>query len=357
MNIDRLTEIVEALPDEKKTLFHQIYRVTIGVGELCVPSSMVPWVRKQFGSVEAVTTQKIVRITNRITGEESLFNRLRSLRPIEVDGKQDVDTQLEDASRRDSFRFPDKDTPEDTFGRIAGKHCITASNVAKYDGLHGLVIFNEFNPLHFSREQVIDYIDTSQEWARKAHETYPQAKYFFFIWNCLWRAGASIYHGHAQVMLTCERHYARIDRLRQSALDYRQKYGSNYFTDLYTIHQSIGCAFEKNGVKIIAHLTPFRNSETVLIADDLNLSFKERVFDALACFRDKLGVCCFNLSLATPPLSKTEESWEGFPVIARMVDRGDPASRASDVGGMEIYGATVVSSDPFDTARVLREHL
>ena len=35
-------------------------------------------------------------------------------------------------------------TPEDVFGRIRGRHCITASNVAKYDGFHAVVIFDPY---------------------------------------------------------------------------------------------------------------------------------------------------------------------------------------------------------------------
>ena len=77
----------------------------------------------------------------------------------------------------------------------------------------------------------------------------------------------------------------------------------------------------------------------------------------LACFRDKLGVSSFNLGLATPPLADTEESWEGFPVIIRLVDRGDTGSRVSDIGGMEIYASSVVSSDPFELGRQLEECL
>ena len=93
------------------------------------------------------------------------------------------------------------------------------------------------------------------------------------------------------------------------------------------------------------------------MAAKLNLSLKERVYEVLACFRDRLGVTSFNLSLVTPPLAETEESWEDFPVLVRLVDRGDPSDHTSDVGGMEIYAASVVSSDPFHLARELREHL
>ena len=355
--ITNLEEIIDSLSAEEKRLFQRIYAVTTVVGELRPPQSMEQWVRQQFGSVDAVTRQKIVRVTNMVTYEGALFNRLRAFRPIEAIEKETIDVHLVNASKDDLFSYPEENTPEDIFGRVVGKHCITASNITKYDGLHSLVISNDFNPLNFSREQVIDYIDVAQEWAKRAQARQPEAKYFFFVWNCLWRAGASIYHGHAQVMLTSARHYAKIEGLRRAALSYKQDYGSNYFGDLFQVHHSIGCAVEKEGVKLFAHLTPFKDNEVILIAEELNLSLKERIYEVLACLRDRMGVTSFNLGMVTPPLGETEESWEGFPVIVWVIDRGDPNSRASDVGSMEIYASSVVSSDPFELARQLRQCL
>ena len=356
-SITDLEEIVNSLPAEERKLFQQIYAVTTTVGELHTPSSMEPWVRQQFGSVEAVTKQRIVRVTNKVTCEGTLFNRLRSLRPVEAKSKKSIEAQLQDAKATDSFRHPYQTTPEDLFGRVVGKHCVTASNIAKYDGLHGLVIFNNFNPLQFSREQIIDYIDVGWEWAKRAQARQPQAKYFFFIWNCLWRAGASIHHGHAQVMLTRDSHYAKIEGLRCAALSYRQNHGSNYFADLFQAHRSVGCAVEKEGVRTLAYLTSFKDNEVVLMAEELNLSLKERIYEVLTCFRDRLNVTAFNLGLVTPPLAETEERWEGFPVIAWLVDRGDLNNSASDIGGIEIFASSVVASDPFELSRQLRQCL
>ena len=357
LGITNLEELVDSLPAGEKALFRRLYAVTTTVGGLSIPQSMEPWISQQFGSLDAVTRQKIVRITNVITFEEALFNRLRSSRPTKCREENSPDVQLAAVSKDDLFSKPKDNTPEDLFGRVVGKHCVTASNVAKYDGLHGMIIFNEFHPLHFSREQIADYIDVGWEWAKRAQLAEPQAKYFFSIWNCLWRAGASICHGHAQVMLTRDRHYAKIEGLRKASLRYREDYGSNYFADLFQAHHSVGCAMGKGGVKILAHLTPFKDNEVIILAEELNLPLKNIIYEVLACFRDKLGVSSFNLGLVTPPLADTEESWEGFPVIIRLVDRGDTGSRVSDIGGMEIYASSVVSSDPFELARQLRECL
>jgi hypothetical protein len=356
-SIINLEETVASLPAQAKELFHRILTVTTTTGELNVPPSMQSWVERQFGSVENVSRQKVVRVTNLITSEGALFNWLRNYRPIEAVSEKHFMDEFLGNGQPDTFCCPEENTPEDTFGRIAGQHCITASNIAKYDGLHGMVIFHDFNPLQFSREKIIDYIDTALTWAKQAQVKRPQAKYFLFIWNCLCRAGASIVHGHAQMMLTEGRHYAKIEALRQAALRYLQKYDSNYFDDLFLVHQSVGCALEKGGVRILASLTPFRDHEIILIADKLDLTLKERIYEVLAFYRDNVGVVSFNLGLIMPPLAATEESWEGFPVMVKLLDRGDPNIRSSDVGGVEIYAASVVASDPVELAQQMRQHL
>jgi hypothetical protein len=68
-----------------------------------------------------------------------------------------------------------------------------------------------------------------------------------------------------------------------------------------------------------------------------------------------LGVSSFNVAFYLPPLASTEEDWSSFPVVIHVVDRGNPASRTSDIGAMELYAVPVVSSDPFRVAHFLRE--
>lgn len=67
----------------------------------------------------------------------------------------------------------------------------------------------------------------------------------------------------------------------------------------------------------------------------------------LACFRDRLGVQSFNVAMYMPPLAEADEDWSGFPILVRLVDRGDPVNRTGDIGAMELYAASVVGTDPF----------
>ena len=82
-DITRLGEIVDSLPVGERALFQRIYAVTTTAGELRVPDSMELRVSQHFGSVEAVVNQKIVKVTNMVTSEGTLFNRLRTSRLID----------------------------------------------------------------------------------------------------------------------------------------------------------------------------------------------------------------------------------------------------------------------------------
>jgi len=348
---------IESLPQKTKRLFQRILSVSTAKGCLKPPDTMLPWIEQHFGSVDRVTEQKIIKVTNLVTFEGSIFNSLRALRPRQFEDRLRVEARILDIAKDDPLSRPSEDTPEDIFGRIKGKHCITASNIAKYDGLHGMIIFKDFNPLKFSREEVIDYLDTGWKWAQKAHEFDPSARYYFFLWNALKKAGASLAHGHAQVVLSRDTHYAKIEALRQVALRYKAENGSDYFDDLYKVHLDIGLALEKSGIRVISYLAPIKEKEMMLLSPTLNDSFKNIVYDVLACFRDCMNVTSFNAGIATPPLNSTPEEWASFPVIARIVDRGYPWDGSSDFGTMELYAASIISSDPFQVARELKKAL
>ena len=87
--------------------------------------------------------------------------------------------------------------------RIEGQHTVTASNLFKYcEPCHGLVLFKHHHPLEFDPQQVAELLSTASEWFRAAQQAHIKARYPYFLWNCQPRAGASQFHGHAQVMLS-----------------------------------------------------------------------------------------------------------------------------------------------------------
>jgi len=218
------------------------------------------------------------------------------------------------------------------------------------------VIFDNHDPLKFTEKEVADYIDTGLRWAAEVNRADNDAKYFFLMWNCLWKSGASIVHGHLQLAMGRDMHYARIEHLRRAALAYRHTYGSSYFEDLFDAHLCLGLAMKNDETRVLSYLTPIKEKEVLLLADTLDRSFKKNVYKVIRCLIDTLGTASFNLAVYTPPMSSTDEDWTGFPVVARIVDRGDLSTRTADIAAMELYASSVVSSDPFKLAQSLREY-
>lgn len=348
--ISELEDIKNSLSKTDRDLFDRYFRVDTTIGKLSAPEAMHGWINKNFGSLEKVEQQKIVKVINLQTMEGSLFNAVRASRPMECKVDDEVRQTIEN-SDGDPFCKVETGTPADTFGRVQGSHSITASNIAKYDGYHGLVIFKEHNPLKVSKEAVTDYFETGFKWANRARQEDPESKYYFFMWNCLWKSGASIIHGHAQMTLTKGMHYPKVEALRRTALNYNKQYGTCYFGDLHQVHKSLGLGWEwDGGVKGMAYLTPIKEKEVILFAAKPGAHLYEAVHRVLEKYMEWCAIS-FNLVLYIPPLVDTGEDWSNFPALVRIVDRGDLNNKTTDFGAMELYAASVISGDPFRVAQ------
>lgn len=357
-----LPAIVAALHERERARFNRLFNVQVANGRLRVPESMQGWIMRAFGNLDDVREQTVVRVTNLVTLEGTLYNPLRGRRPVQIRLSENVAQIVADSAGENDpsgFCKPESGTPADLFGRIRGRYCITASNVAKYDGLHGVLVFSHHNPLLLARDYVQDYLETAMRWFQAAHAYDPQALYPFLMWNCLWKSGASVIHGHAQVSLARDMAYPKIEALRIAAERYQQHERRSYFDDLYAAHKALRLVVGSDslpGLRVFASLTPIKEKEVMILADDLPL-LGEALYQVLDCFISELGVQSFNVGVVLPPLAPTPESWKGFPLMARIVDRGDPLNRASDIGAMELYATSVVASDPFDVVRALAGRL
>lgn len=354
--IAALEELVAALPPEPRGAAARIFAVSATEGRLEPPPEMEPWITNLFGSVDAVRTQRIVRVTNLVTLEGALFNELRARRPIEVRGADETRQTIAE-SVGDPFCHPETGTPADDFGRIEGARSVTASNIAKYDGYHGVLVFREHDPLApVDAAALREHLATARRWAEAALERDGAARYYFLMWNSLWRAGGSIVHGHMQMTLTRGMHYPKVEALRRAALEYDARHRRDYFDDLWAVHDALGLGVEAGGARLFASLTPIKERELVVLGrpGEDEASLAPAIARALAAHRS-LGVVAHNLALYLPPLSPDGADWRRFPPLARLVDRGDPGNRTSDIGAMELYAASVISADPFRVAEALRE--
>ena len=247
------------------------------------PPEMEPWLARTFGEVEATLRQRIIRVTNRWTFEGATFNPLRSRRPGSgatqtarqapaQAGPLELPPELREritATEGDDFCDPEHRTPADSFGRVRGQHVVTAANVAKAEGWHSVAIFDRHDPLAIDAALIADLLAVAGAWAQRAHEAENAARYFFLLWNCLQRAGASLIHGHAQMTLSTTMAHARVELWRAAAARYRQETGGDYFADLAAVHAALGLAVPvvDSPVTMFASLTPAKEREFVLLAD------------------------------------------------------------------------------------------
>ena len=357
MSIVELEERIAGLPSEARAAADRIFAISATTGTLVPPDEMRPWIEKQFGSVEAVIAQRIVRVTDVVTLEGALFNEVRARRPMAVPEKSGAEVaETIRSTENDPFCHPATGTPADDFGRISGAHAVTASNVAKYDGYHGVLVFDAHDPLvPMDADAIASHFATARQWAEAAFARDPAAPYYFLMWNCLWRAGGSIVHGHMQMTTTRGMHYPKVERLRQAALAYEARYRRDYFDDLWLVHQTLGLGTEIGGARVFATLVPVKEREVVVLgapgADERTIA--AGVSHALRALRSQ-GVVAHDLALYLPPLAADGSDWRRFPATARLVDRGDPGNRTCDIGSMELYAASVIASDPFVVAAALR---
>ena len=175
------------------------------------------------------------------------------------------------------------------------------------------------------------------------------------MWNCLGAAGASQAHGHAQVLISKGMSYAKVEMLRRVSQRYHAARGADYFEDLCRVHGSIGLAVQSNDVKILVYLTPVKEKEVIIVSraspaesDDA----KEAIYRTLRCYVDQLGVTSFNFTISMPPLGSRND----LPYVCRIVDRGSIFKRTADIGGMELYGSSVIATDPYRVVRALTGH-
>ena len=372
--ITDLDELVAGLAPKDRARFDRLYAFNRSTARVLPPKTMEDWIVKQFkylsaepeGSpawrgevLEKVRHQRIVHVLNRVTCQATLFNAVRALKPVEAKDSAEIEQEIA-KTRGGPFCRPLELTPENTFGRIGRTK--TCANVAAYDGWHGLVIFEEHSPLAFREdayrpEQVADMLATAREWAAKVHAEDAEARFFFLMWNCLWKAAASITHGHAQMVVGRKFHYGKVERLRRDAAAYAAEHGADYFEDFVAAHASLGLTDRRRGetVTTMAHLTPIKERELVIVADDGldSAGLPKAVWRALKVYT-RLGVESFNLAVYAPPLGGADPAWAEFPVQVFLVDRGDLKTKTADIGGMELYTSSVVSSDPFRLVEAVR---
>ena len=364
LNWDKKVNELKTSNPETYTILNRIYNYYTDKGTIIIPQTFKEKALSYMGdktlppdeALQKIETQQILKITNKWTGEGAVFNSLRAQRPgVKVEGRSsELQKLIEETKINCDFCSPKEYTPEDQFGRVKGKHCITATNLAKYDAWSSLLIFKKHNPLDFNLEELSDYLETAFSWFNRVHDYDENYKYPFLIWNCLYKAGASQVHGHAQILMTKKFPYAKIENIYYAAEEYEKTFGEDYFKDLYEIHLAFGLAGFQEDVQYLLSLTPLKEKEILIISldsPDKSAEAKEILFKILRCYIDVLGVENFNLAVYCPVKNQSH-----LPYLIKIVDRGPLLSKTVDMGGMELYGSSIASNDPYRIMNSLNKY-
>jgi hypothetical protein len=359
-NILSIIDTMATLDQNDRDLLERLFAIERFTGHLEIPASFAPKIARWYArpgeadsepALARARTQTLIRTLNRWTYEGAVFNPLRALRPLPPDGVAALAERIERSRRACDFCDPLNLTTSDTWGRLRGRACLTAANAAKFDAHHGLVIFNEHNPLRFDSAAIADFLEVAERWFARTHAADPEAVFPFLSWNCLEKAAASQLHGHLQVILSSRLHQAGAERLRHAAQAYAPEF-ARYFADLIRAHECVGLQRRIGDCAVLAHLTPIKEREVVIIAPPTSTDLGAALAHVPRTFIDRLGVTCFNVGILYPPRIAAE-GWAGFPIVARVVDRGPTGTGTVDIGGMELYGTPVVSADPYEVIRAI----
>lgn len=319
------------------------------------PKAIVgPELSKRYGVAED-NVQTVICVTDTMAHQQCWYNTARTTKPqtFSPASNQALNDPTHGGGTSCDFCQYETLTARDVgFGRIEGRYAVTASNLFKYcSPSQGVVIFKHHDPLNWNADQLRDMIEVAYRWFETSAAQHPQRElYPLFVWNSLARAGASQYHGHAQVMLS-DVPYPVLSR--QSLLLQRHPF---YWTDLAEAHNAIGLLRRiDSDTSCFASICPWKDAEIIILGHSMtSWTFQTAVHAALRALIDGLGIQTFNASIynidlqATCSGSNSSSSQECVPVVARMLGRGKAGAPASDFGGLEVFGqASIGHTDPF----------
>ncbi|GAB1600256.1 uncharacterized protein LOC115209428 isoform X1 [Argonauta hians] len=338
-----------------------IFSITQRSGQLVLPAPFVVKVNRWLGGnpvlLEKAKYQHITLIFNEYTRENTMFNPLRSKRPVKKPKQSQrkyVEKLSEETAKSCDFCNYSSFTAEDLFGRIESKYSFTAANAFKYDAWHALVITRKHHPLLWDEKIFLDCMKVAQKWHEKVHSVDKQYKFPTLLWDLLPHASASQVHPHMHINLLPDRYYGIMENWRIAAEHFSNDYPSrNYFSELLYVHSMLDLAFHHKTASAFANITPKKDNEIVIIGEAANEDFFKLLYYVLRAYIDEMEKLCFSMAIAFPSIVKDDFTGR-LPVYARLISRGTVGEVRSDISSLELFAASNVNVDPFALATKVR---
>ncbi|ESO89881.1 hypothetical protein LOTGIDRAFT_234020 [Lottia gigantea] len=340
--------------------FSTIYFIEKTPAPLVLPESFQVKVRKWLKNNEElfkeVYKQEVTQVVNEWTKENTIFNPLREKRPISKPTEPEktyVKRLVEETAKNCDFCNYKEFTAADVFGRLESKYSFSASNAFKLGKYHELFALKTHDPHNWNLTQFMDMMNLTLKWFDAAHRDDSSFNCPEVIWDILPRAGASQVHPHMHGLLGKTRYHGETDKLKQAAIEYERKTGSDYFTDLINVHSALGLVVHHKDAVALANLTPKKDHEVIIIARKPTLAFYKMIYFVMRAYIDDLEKLATSMGIGLPPLDGSSS----LPAFARIVTRGAVAEIRSDISSLELFSAVNVNIDPFKVIQVVKQSI
>jgi len=205
--------------------------------------------------------------------------------------------------------------------------------------------------LALSREDFRALFEAAEGYIRRASWSLPAVQHYLVFINGGPRSAASVPHAHAQVVGRAGRHFAYPHGIASRA-------PATYWDTARAVHEELGLASDFEGGIAWANLVAMKERD--ITAFSATLPEGAEMMHAILRVLMRHGTNSFSLAAilapgyaAGRPAAGAYRHWPA--VLWRLLDRGDAGQSHADIGCLELFGTSVVATDPFTVARWISE--
>lgn len=351
--IAQLPEVVRGLSGYEGELFNgadKLIEVNTSIGELDPDHLLLNGLERQI----------LVEPYNPWNHRRVVFNPERAKRLSQPGDLSQIKAEISQTLHNNQFCNYQEETPKNRFnghGRIEGRVSRTTASLYMSAQTHGILIFEHDPLLYPPIEAFLDRYAVADQWHEAAQDKSPDSIYHSIIENKLKKAGGTVLHGHAQLAGRPNRHEGDMEEALDNAIWYHYKTGRDYFDDLFRAHQLVGLGVERASIRVFPSLTPKKEAEVDILADRFDTSTRKLLYRIYGYFMNNVSPA-FNLTIGFRPTSYDGRNWGMVPgIIITLISRGNPTQENSDIGGFELMGTSIVSTDPYIINEGLKQAL
>ncbi|PSN58498.1 hypothetical protein C0J52_00771 [Blattella germanica] len=280
--------------------FHTIYKVDVREGGILFPKSFVAKVRSWLGGNEELMKeayhQQVIQVNNHYSNEQTVFNLLRSKRPISN-------------SKEDPLEYVDK--------------------------------------LNDETKDSCDFCNYKTSTAEDVFGSYPM-----MVYDTLPKGGASQFHPHAHGFLATN-YLSHMKVQSKASSDYKDENDSEYWNDFIEIHHALGLTVRFGDAIAVSPLTPVREHEVMIFSNQPSTDLFRLYYYVIQAYYQKVRRMCFSTGIAFPTMCPGNNK-DSLPAMVRIGTRGQCNSYTNDVSSLELYLMQNVHMDPYVIIKYLQ---